>query len=117
MAFACFLVQINQGIGQGLGVFFHPWSQRLGVTESSLIWVQTMFLAMNLLAGPIVVGLARKFSPQIVGLVIGIINCASFVVAAQVGTVEIRYNGLEGTGGFRLLNPNVVKSNHQFLSI
>ena len=31
------------------------------------------------------------------------------------GTVEIRYNGLEGTGEFWLLNLNVVKSNHQFL--
>ena len=29
-------------------------------------------------------------------------------------TVEIRYNGLEGTGEFWLLNPNVVKSNYHF---
>ena len=27
-------------------------------------------------------------------------------------TVEIRYNGLEGTGEFWLLNPNLVKSNY-----
>ena len=32
-----------------------------------------------------------------------------------VGTVEIRYNGLEGTWDFWLLNPNVVKSNYPFL--
>ena len=32
-----------------------------------------------------------------------------------VNTVETRYNGLEGTGEFWLLNLNVVKSNHQFL--
>ena len=31
-------------------------------------------------------------------------------------TVKIRYNGLEGTGEFRLLNPNVVKSNYQLLA-
>ena len=29
--------------------------------------------------------------------------------------MEIRYNGLEGTGDYWLLNPNVVKSNYQFL--
>ena len=29
-------------------------------------------------------------------------------------TVEIRYNGFEGTGEFWLLNPNVVKSNYHF---
>ena len=31
------------------------------------------------------------------------------------GTVEIRYNGLEGTGEFWLLNPNVVKLKYQLL--
>ena len=30
-------------------------------------------------------------------------------------TVEIRYNGLEGTREFWLLNSNVVKLNYQFL--
>ena len=34
---------------------------------------------------------------------------------AITGTVEIRYNGLEGTVEFWLLNPNVVKLNFQFL--
>ena len=33
----------------------------------------------------------------------------------QLHTVEIRYNGLQGTGEFWLLNPNVVKSSNQFL--
>ena len=34
-----------------------------------------------------------------------------------VYTVEIRYNGPEGTGEFWLLNPNVVKSNFYFFYI
>ena len=37
-----------------------------------------------------------------------------FLTEVVPNTVEIQYNGLEGTEGFWLLNPNVVKSNNQF---
>ena len=37
------------------------------------------------------------------------------IVEDDENTVEIRYNGLEGTADFWLLNPNVVKLNYQFM--
>ena len=44
-------------------------------------------------------------------MLVFVLNAHSYDV---VTTVEIQYNGLEGTGQFWLLNPNVVKSNFFF---
>ena len=92
MAFMAFLQHINNvGLVHGLGVFFHLWSRKLGVSAVTLIWIQTVHYAFNFLAGPFVVGLTKRFPAPIVGAAAGVVNCASFLIAAYAGIYVYRY--------------------------
>ena len=76
---------VNFGLVHSLGVFFKTWMTKYGVSEATLIWVQSAYYAANYLGGPLVINLVKKIPGQIILAMGSIINCITFIITAYAG--------------------------------
>jgi MFS family permease len=86
LAFVGFVFHaVNLGVVHSLGVFFTPWIEKYQTSKATLIWVQSVFYACQLLFCPFVGPLGRIVPGQLLLFVGSLFVFAAFLIAAFVG--------------------------------
>lgn len=92
VVFASFVVSlIADGISFSFGLIYTELLHNFDTSPSKLAWVGSLFLAVPLLAGPIMSNLVDKYGCRTMTMIGGLLACLGFMLAAISDSVELLY--------------------------